>query len=393
MMDVLIKFIVFSGVVVTLPGTIYLLVISIAGYFNQFKITKDLECKIIKHMKFGIIVPAHNESENVLVALNSISNCVAPKAGYEIIVIADNCSDNTAEIVEQHGYRVLRRNNDKFRGKGYALDYAFKELESENHDVYLIMDADTICEKNLLIEFEKRFLKGEDVLQAPYLVEDKTQDNTYARIVNIGFRAFNFLRPSGREALGFSVGILGTGFALTKSVIKKVPYSAGSIVEDLEYHLALVRAGYRCRFVKETCVYSSMPEMTGDAETQRSRWEGGRIRMILDGCLPLLKDLFHCRFRMVEPLLELLLLPLWMHLILIMTLMIMPLEISRVYALFAFVVVLLHVLMAIIATGGGLKELKVLIIVPKYIAWKLKIITKIFNKSKKDASWDRTGRD
>jgi cellulose synthase/poly-beta-1,6-N-acetylglucosamine synthase-like glycosyltransferase len=393
-LDTLLILITVVALLVSLPGSLYLLVLTSAGIFNRLRPRVNPVQDTMAPIKFAVIVPAHNESNNVLVAINSLNACTSPQGGYEVVIVADNCSndDDTADIARAAGCRVVERSNDDERGKGYALDYAFNLLADEDHDAFLILDADTHCEPNLMVEFEKHLANGEHVLQAPYLV-DNANSGMYAQVVGIGFRAFNYLRPSGRARLGFSAGILGTGFTLSKHVIKEVPYTAASIVEDLEYHLNLVRSGYKCCFVEQTCVYSAMPESSGGSETQRSRWEGGRIRMMADNCLPLVKEIASGRWRLIEPLLELLLLPLWMHVSMLLVLLISPLWICQVYGLMALVLIVVHVIAAVLSTGGGWAELKVLLYVPRYILWKFKIVGKIFGKASKGAGWDRTGRD
>ncbi|MGI9316349.1 MAG: glycosyltransferase family 2 protein [bacterium] len=343
-------------------------------------------------MKFAIIVPAHNESHHVRIAIDSLKECVPPSGSFDIVVIADNCTDNTASISEDAGCRVLKRTNEELRGKGYALEFAFNQLIDEDYDAFIVVDADTRCQSNLLVEFEKKITQGENVLQAPYLV-DGSKNSVYSRIVSIGFRAFNYLRPSGRELLGFSAGIFGTGFALTKKAVTAVPYTASSIVEDLEYHISLVRAGFICRFVPETCVYSEMPEGIKNSETQRSRWEGGRLRMIAERSWPLFKEVLQGRWRLIEPLLELLMLPLWMHVTMISFIVLSSSTYLNIYSYIGIVVVFVHIVAAILSTGGGLKELKVLFLVPKYILWKIVISNSILRKAGKNAGWERTGRD
>ena len=392
MLGIVLNIITVLGLLITLPGCLYLLLLTLTGSFNRLARRLAAVPSAAKPVKFAVIVPAHNESSNVLVAINSLKTCHPTQGGYDVIVVADNCTDDTATIAKDAGCRVVERQDAALRGKGYALDYAFKLLQQEDYDAFLIMDADTRCEPNLIVEFEKHMAAGKHVLQAPYLV-DNADDGSYAKIVGIGFRAFNYLRPLGRESLGLSVGILGTGFALSKHVISEVPYTADSIVEDLEYHLQLVRTGYRSHFIVNTCVYSAMPESSDGSETQRSRWEGGRIRMMLDNCIPLSKNIISGQWRLLDPLLELLLLPLWMHVSILILLLFSPFWLCQAYGSLALVVIVAHVVAAILSTGGGWRELRVFLYVPRYILWKFAIVRKIFDKANKNAGWDRTGRD
>lgn len=377
---------------VTLPGSAYLLLVTLAGMAYRLRNMPKKTTEAQRPLRFAVIIPAHNESINLLVAVNSLKSCQQPCGSYDLVVIADNCTDDTADIARKAGCFVLERKHDTLLGKGYALEFAFDKLIEQDYDAFIVVDADTRCENNFVVELEKRLAAGSEVLQVPYFVDD-SMGSFYSQIVNIGFRAFNYLRPSAREQLGLSAGIFGTGFALKRNVVEDVPYTANSIVEDVEYHISLVRAGYRSRFVSETRVYSAMPESSDNAKTQRSRWEGGRLRLILDRSWPLLKEILSGNWRLLDPLLELLLLPLWIHVTLILLLLISSLPYLALYGLVSFGIVVAHVIVAILSTGGGIKELKVLILVPKYIIWKILISQTILEKSEKTAKWDRTPRD
>lgn len=377
---------------ITLPGTLYLLCLTTAGLLSRRFRPNSQSQRAPDPVNFAVVIPAHNEGETVLTAIESLNRCHKPRGNVDIVVVADNCTDDTAAIAGQAGCRVLERLDPDRRGKGYALRYAFDQLQSENHTAYIVIDADTRCEPNLVVEFEKYISAGADAVQAPYLV-DGDAAGMYARVSNIGFRAFNYLRPAGRDFLGLSAGILGTGFALTRRVLDAVPYTADSIVEDLEYHIALVRNKYRSRFAGQSAVYSAMPETEANSQAQRSRWEGGRMRMIIDNALPLIREIILGRWRLLEPLLELLMLPLWIHVSMLTLALVIGATIIKFYALIALAVVVGHVVAAVLCTGGGLRELSVFFIVPRYILWKFGMVDKIADKAVKSASWDRTGRD
>ena len=378
--------------VLTLPGSVYLLVLTLAGIANKFKNEHNNNLQKINPVTLAIVVPAHNESSHLLVAIESLTACEPTKGNSEIIVVADNCTDDTATVAKNLGCRVLERIDPQRRGKGFALEYAFKSLENEKYDGYVVVDADTRCEANFLVEVEKHLGSGEHVIQVPYLV-DQANKSTYARIVDIGFRAFNYLRPLGRKHLGLSAGIFGTGFAVSKEVLQKVPYNAYSIVEDLEYHVNLVRAGFFCKFAPETAVYSAMPESSESSETQRSRWEGGRLRTITEKSIPLAKEICKGKLRLIDPLLELMLLPLWMHVSLLTIALMMPVPIVQTYAIVSISAVAVHVVAAILITGGGVRELRVFFLVPRYVVWKLSISGEIAARVRKSANWERTRRD
>ena len=144
------------------------------------------------------------------------------------------------------------------RGKGYALEDPFAMLLAEGFDAFIVIDADTVVEPNLLVEIVTLFESGADGVQTRYGVLNYNV-STRTRLMNIALMAFNVLRPRGRDRLGLSSGILGNGFALSRATLIAVPYAAHSIVEDLEYHLKLVRHDRRIEFADRTTVRADMP--------------------------------------------------------------------------------------------------------------------------------------
>ncbi len=130
-------------------------------------------------------------------------------------------------------------------GKGHALLHAFTHLRADT-DAFLILDADTTIAPDLITRVRSA-LSLHDAVQCRY--EAAPAPGTSAELAALAFRAINVVRPRGREQLGLSCGILGNGFALRASVLDRVPYNAHSIVEDIEFHIALVRAGIRVHYL------------------------------------------------------------------------------------------------------------------------------------------------
>ncbi len=375
-------------IAVTLPGSLELLALTAAGLAPRKPLITDHSPAALPRL--ALVVPAHNEAAGIAECVANLRASLANAAGCELAVIADNCSDATAEIARAAGARVLVRQDAAHRGKGYALDFAFKTLLAESYDVFLVVDADSRVDLNLVHEFRLAFAQGIDAAQCRYRIANPDASLS-ARINRIAWLAFNDLRLAGREKLNVSVGILGNGFALSRRLLEAVPYEAGSIVEDMEYHLRLVKAGYRMRFLDSVHVYSDAPNKTDNAEVQRSRWEGGRFGLIASQAPSLFRDLLAGQRRLLEPLAELLLLPLSYHVLLLL----LTLPFSgppRYYALAGLTLVILHVLAAV-RLGGDVKDLKALASVPMYIIWKLKLIPNLLRNARKNAAWQRTDRE
>ena len=376
----------------TLPGTLELLTLTLAALFPKKSLIKSRSINEIALPKLVIVIPAHNEAEGIVACIENLQLSLNKSSGCDIVVIADNCQDDTAEKVIKAGAKVLVRHDDVNRGKGYALDYAFNILLADQYDGYLVLDADSRIDEELISEFQYAFAQGIEAVQCRYRIANPDQSRR-ARLNFIAWLAFNELRLLGREKLGISVGILGNGFALSRKVLEAVPYEAGSIAEDMEYHLRLVDAGFKVHFLDTVCVYSDSPNQDANAASQRTRWEGGRFRLIIDHVPGLLIAVLKGKRNLVEPLFELLLLPLSFHVAILVLTLLIPLTILQCYATAALLLVFLHVLIAIFLGGGSLKELKVIATVPAYVLWKLILLPQLWANSRHNAAWQRTDRE
>lgn len=375
----------------TIIGTIELLVLTVAALFHKkplidHAIDKELLPNLV------IVIPAHNEESGIAACINNIQASLHNTTGCDLVVIADNCQDATAEIARNAGARVIERQHDTKRGKGYALDYAFSQLLSEQVDGFIVIDADSRVDEQLISDFQYAFAQGFDAVQCRYRLSNP-EASYRAKLQRIAWLAFNELRLLGRERLDVSVGILGNGFALSRKVLQAVPYEAGSIAEDMEYHLRLVNSGYQVHFLDTVSVYSDAPNQSANAAVQRTRWEGGRFRLIIDHAPLLFKAVLGGHWNLLEPLAELLLLPLAFHVILLLLTLLTPWVLLQYYAVAGLLLVFAHVLIAIRLGGGGLSDIKILATAPLYILWKLTLLPKLWRNARENATWQRTDRE
>ncbi|MEP7338943.1 MAG: glycosyltransferase family 2 protein [Acidobacteriota bacterium] len=373
----------------TLPGTIELLLLTLGGILPPRR--NHAQTGDGAQLRLAIVAPAHNEAAGIQRCVRSLLSCEPASDKFAVAVVADNCTDNTAALAREAGARVLVRCDPERRGKGYALDFAFQMLLAEGYDAVIVVDADTLVDQNFTAEFRGLFAAGADAIQCRYTVNN-AEASLRTRLMNIALFAFNVLRPRGRDRWGLSAGLLGNGFGLTGQTLRAVPYDAVSVVEDLEYHLRLVRTGRVVRFADGVTVKADMPAGGQGAKTQRARWEGGRLRMAAQSVPSLLMEILRGRIRLIEPLLELLLLPLAFHVVILLAALIPPFAPTRVYALCGLGVVALHIVAAIRVGGGGLKEFAALAAAPFYVAWKLVLIPATLRTARKDADWVRTER-
>lgn len=224
--------------------------------------------------RFRFIVPAHDEQAGIAATVESLRGVDYPHEAFDVQVVADNCSDATAERARAAGALVLERQDREQRGKGYALHHAFERLP-EDVVAVVVIDADTLVSPNLLRAFAARLAQGANAIQADYAVRN-VNDAWRTRLMAIALGAFHIVRSRGRERLQVSCGLRGNGMCFTRALLNSVPHHAYSIVEDVEYGLRLAEAGHRVFYADEAHVYGEMVSSAKAATSQRRRWEEGR---------------------------------------------------------------------------------------------------------------------
>lgn len=378
-----------AGAAATLPGTVELSALTIASLLPARGERGDpAACG-----KLAVIVPAHDEEAHISACVASLRACEPPPNGARFVVVADNCTDRTADRARAAGAEVIERTDLVKRGKGFALELAFERvLADESVEAVLVVDADTIVDGGFLIANAAAFAAGADGTQCRYLVGN-ADDSERTRLMNVALLAFNVARPRARENLGVSVGILGNGFGLHRRVLARIPYTAHSVVEDLEYHLMMVEQGFRVRFLEETSVSADVPTSEEGTRTQRARWEGGRFRMIREHVPALAGRVARGELRSLEPLGELLLLPLATHVGLLTVTLFVPFAPTQIYAAASLGLVAAHVLASLGVAGGGKAELRALASAPLYVAKKALLFPSLLRAARKDQAWVRTQRD
>jgi cellulose synthase/poly-beta-1,6-N-acetylglucosamine synthase-like glycosyltransferase len=229
--------------------------------------------------RFAVLIPAHNEERLLPETLESILASNYPRSLFDVYVIADNCSDNTALRASAYDVKVLTRDNLDQRGKGYALNWCYRIIRQANHtyDAYVFIDADTTLEASFLSVMAAALSNGAQAIQAFYTVRNPHMSwNTSLRFVALA--VLHYLRPLGRVQWGGSAGLKGNGMVFRQDVLDRHPWS-GSITEDIEYHMTLILDGIRVEFAPEAVVYGEMPETFSQSQSQLDRWEQGRLQM------------------------------------------------------------------------------------------------------------------
>jgi 1,2-diacylglycerol 3-beta-glucosyltransferase len=357
-------------------------------------------------LSFAFVVPAHNEELSIAQTVHSLLAVDYPVQRRRIVVVADNCSDDTAQIAGIAGADVLVRNDTTKRGKGYALDLAFSELLEPTDssvgvpDAVVVVDADTTVSTNILQAFAARLWEGEHALQATYRVanDDATWRTT---LMAVAFTCMHDVRSIGRERLGLSTGLRGNGMCFSAHALRTVPHRAASLVEDVEHGLDLATKGIRVAFVHEATVKAEMPERAEESASQRTRWEQGRTKLRKERLVPLVREAIAKRDPVRADLAIDIAIPPLARLVMLLGASLGGGVVVRVltgrwpkFVQPTFVGTAglgAHVAMGWTRSGTGVAGLKALLQVPAYILWKLGLRSSV--SAKTGDSQKRLGND
>ena len=363
-------------------------------------------------LALAVIIPAHDEELVLAGTLDSLSKQAYPAECFEVVVVADNCTDATASLASSHGVTVLERTHAQERGKGYALNCAVTHLLSQPSppEGFVIVDADTWVAPDFLARMSVRLQSAGEAggcaaWQGRYGVLN-FGESWRAGLMAAAFDLVNHIKPLGREALKLSVGLKGNGMAFTRAVAAAQPWPGGSLTEDLDYSLELARRmGLRVGYAHEARVLAQMPTEAAQAGSQRSRWERGRLRLVRERALPLLWEGLRGRNRllldmaldlMVPPLAELGALTLaWLGLVVLGTVThLLPHPAAWVVsAVLTSLGLLLYILGGLRVAGAPPEAYSALVRAPFYAAWKFALALSGMARKRSDAEeWVRTER-
>ncbi len=229
--------------------------------------------------RVAVLMPAHDESVMIASAVRSIVPQLS--ATDRLIVVADNCSDDTAAIAAAEGAEVIERRDVAHRGKGYALDFGVRYLERDAPDIVLIVDADCQVSHGSVALLAHVCAATGRPTQAAYLMYAAKGAEPTMRIAEFAWLVKNRVRPEGLHRLGLPCQLMGTGMAFPWAVINAATLATGHIVEDLQLGLSLARAGNSPLYCPQALVSSNFPTSAHGIKTQRTRWEHGHLGVIL----------------------------------------------------------------------------------------------------------------
>jgi len=259
--------------------------------------------------RLTVLMPAHNEATVITDTLATIMPQLL--AGDRVLVVADNCSDDTASLAQAAGAHVAERYNDELRGKSYALAHGMEVLREDPPAVVIIIDADCRVQAGSLDALAKMAAAADAPVQALDIMHANERSGVRQRIAAFAWVVKNQVRATGMSRLGMPCPLMGTGMAFPWHLISRMEMATGALAEDMLLGAQLVATGHAPVFCPAACVTSEFPQSDQATHTQRQRWEHGHLSMIVDHAPALLqavlkrgdlKGLFFVTDMMVPPL-------------------------------------------------------------------------------------------
>ncbi len=256
---------------------LYQLLISICSLIKL----KDKPLKIQKNHKFMAIIPAHNEAAVIQNLIESLKNQNYDPNLYDIYVIADNCTDRTANIARNSGAIVYERFDNEKKTKGYALDWFLQQKIQENadYDAICVFDADNIVHKDFLKNMNKKLCQGEDVVQG-YRDIKNPSDSWITAGYAIFYWTMHRFYHLARYNIGLSTLLNGTGFMVRFDILKPQGWKTVTLTEDIEFSLQRIIKGKKLGWATDAIVYDEQPVGFKQSWSQRSRWTVGHMQCI-----------------------------------------------------------------------------------------------------------------
>lgn len=347
----------------------------------------------------AILVPAHNEAIGIQRTLEQL--ILQVEQPQSIVVIADNCTDNTADIARVTGVTVLERFNDRDRGKGFALDRGLQYLASQPPEVVVMVDADCDLTPGTIDQIAHQAARTGCPVQSLYLMAKPPQPQAKDAVSAFAFKVKNLVRPLGLRQWGQPCLLTGTGMAFPWSVVQRVDLASGEIVEDMKLGLDLAIAGHPPQFCGDGLVLGRLPSGDEAATSQRTRWEHGHLQMLTRYVPPLLgASLKQLRLDLLAIALELAIPPLSLLVMLwvgvtfatvVATVLDWILPWPGLIVAIAGFFLLTSIFSAWAKFGREDLPAKTLLSIPFYILWKIPLYCKFLRKP--EAEWVRTERD
>jgi len=345
----------------------YQLVYIFVSIFVKKK-TKNEEIRI---HNYAVLIAARNESQVIAQLITSIQGQSYPQEKLTIFVIADNCTDNTADIARNAGAVVFERFNKNQVGKGYALDFLFGKIfesySQSEFDGFFIFDADNLLDVDYIAEMNKTFCNGHKIITS-YRNSKNYADNWLSAGYSLWFLRESKYMNNARMILGTGCAISGTGFLVSADIIIENNYWPFHLLtEDIEFSNHNAIAGNRIAYCDTAVFYDEQPTTFRESWNQRMRWAKGFYQVFGKYGTSLIKAMFtkgsfyaFDMFMTILPAMILTSVTMSINLILIILGLVIGFDISSVVNLFLTAFITLYILLFAVGSITVVTEWKMI---------------------------------
>ena len=226
-----------------------------------------------------VLVPAHNEVAQIAETVGGLVRDL-PAEG-SVLVVADNCTDETAARARGAGAVVVERHDLSLVGKGFAISRGLEQLAASPPDIVIIVDADCRISPGGVAMLARRAALSGRPIQAEYLLGAPENQSPLAVVSALAVLLRNRIRPRGLDRLGLPCHLTGSGMAFPWNVLRAAPETGANLVEDLVMGIDLALLGHPAELCPEVTVESSLPDSSAATLKQRRRWEHGQLHTLL----------------------------------------------------------------------------------------------------------------
>lgn len=226
------------------------------------------------------LVPAHNEELLLPDCLRSLAALDYPADAKAVVVVADNCTDGTAEIARAHRVQCLERSDPVNRGKPYAIAWALERLPLDEYDCVFIIDGDATVDPQFARAMARIDGLADKAVQGNNGISNPSENALTRMSAVFGAARYQFAYPL-KQAAGLSVPLQGCGMGVGTRVLKQYGWQAFSICEDWEMYALLTAAGVRCCLAPDARTYAQEASSLHQSASQRRRWTGGKYTVLV----------------------------------------------------------------------------------------------------------------
>ncbi|MFQ5730466.1 MAG: glycosyltransferase family 2 protein [Planctomycetaceae bacterium] len=226
-----------------------------------------------------VLIPAHDEAAIIGETMTQLTPTLRP--GDRVLVVADNCSDRTADIARTFGAEVVERKDAARRGKSYALECGLAELAADPPDVVVVLDADCRVDEMTVRRISDAADRSERPVQALNLCRADVRSGEVSVVSELGFRFKNLVRPLGCARLGLPCHLMGTGMAVPWDLLQTASFADDHLAEDMQLGIELALRGRPAVFCPEASITSALPNGGTSFIAQRTRWEQGHLQTMI----------------------------------------------------------------------------------------------------------------